>query len=175
MHITIVTVGSRGDVQPYVALGLGLKHAGHQVQIITDGLFADFIQKAGLDFAPIQADPRKALEEDVRKLGSNPVKVLSWINAQFKPLAIQVTQDVYHACKHTDAVVYSNLAFAAFHVAEAYQLPSLAAFLQPSTPTRYFNSPSGIIVPDWLPFKGLANWWSHRIYNQLFFRMVFNF
>ncbi|MFN2214155.1 MAG: glycosyltransferase, partial [Anaerolineales bacterium] len=35
MKITIATVGTRGDVQPYIALGLGLQADGHQVQIAT--------------------------------------------------------------------------------------------------------------------------------------------
>ena len=35
MHITILTVGSRGDVQPFIALGVGLKQAGHQVRLAT--------------------------------------------------------------------------------------------------------------------------------------------
>ena len=35
MHITILAIGSRGDVQPYAALGMGLQAAGHQVRIAT--------------------------------------------------------------------------------------------------------------------------------------------
>jgi len=31
MNITILTIGSRGDVQPFVALGVGLKEAGHRI------------------------------------------------------------------------------------------------------------------------------------------------
>ncbi|MGB7417232.1 MAG: glycosyltransferase [Thermosynechococcaceae cyanobacterium] len=33
MHITILAIGSRGDVQPFVALGVGLKQAGYQVRL----------------------------------------------------------------------------------------------------------------------------------------------
>ena len=40
MKITITTVGSRGDVQPYVALGRGLVAAGHEVTLAADPLFA---------------------------------------------------------------------------------------------------------------------------------------
>jgi len=35
MKISILTFGTRGDVQPYIALGLGLKAAGHSVTIAT--------------------------------------------------------------------------------------------------------------------------------------------
>ena len=35
MKIAITTVGTRGDLQPYIALGLGLKEAGHEVLIVS--------------------------------------------------------------------------------------------------------------------------------------------
>ncbi len=51
MKITIATVGSRGDVLPYVALGRGLQSAGHQVQIATDPMVQGFIEVAGLGYS----------------------------------------------------------------------------------------------------------------------------
>ena len=50
MKIFIITVGSRGDVQPYVALGKGLKGAGHHVTICTCSSFESFIKDHGLDY-----------------------------------------------------------------------------------------------------------------------------
>jgi sterol 3beta-glucosyltransferase len=43
MNILIITIGSRGDVQPYVALGVGLQAAGHRVTIATLASFAAFV------------------------------------------------------------------------------------------------------------------------------------
>ena len=57
MRITITTVGSRGDVQPYVALGLGLKEAGHEVRLATYAPFEDFVRGRGLGYYPITGDP----------------------------------------------------------------------------------------------------------------------
>lgn len=56
MHITILALGSRGDIQPYAVLGSGLKSAGHQVRFITFESFAPLIAKLGLDFHPIPGD-----------------------------------------------------------------------------------------------------------------------
>lgn len=53
MHITILALGSRGDIQPYAVLGSGLKSAGHRVRFITFDSFASFIAQQGLDFHPI--------------------------------------------------------------------------------------------------------------------------
>lgn len=55
MNITIATVGTRGDVQPYVALGGELQSAGHQVQIATDSMFQGFIEKVGLGYAACES------------------------------------------------------------------------------------------------------------------------
>lgn len=53
MHITILALGSRGDVQPYVTLGNGLMSAGHQVRFITFENFHSLVTENGLDLHPI--------------------------------------------------------------------------------------------------------------------------
>lgn len=56
MHVTILALGSRGDIQPYAALGQGLTAAGHDVRFITFESFATLIAENELDFHPIQGD-----------------------------------------------------------------------------------------------------------------------
>lgn len=56
MHITILALGSRGDIQPYAVLGGGLKSAGHQVRFITFESFASLVVELGLDFHPVSGD-----------------------------------------------------------------------------------------------------------------------
>jgi len=63
MHITILALGSRGDVQPYAVLGSGLKSAGHQVRFITFESFASVIAELGLDFHPIPGDAQAVVAE----------------------------------------------------------------------------------------------------------------
>ena len=93
MHITIATAGTRGDVQPYLALGKGLQRAGHAVAVATDPAFATFIEASGLTFAPVSADPRQALQEDIRRL-TNPVSFSRWVQRQFGPLARRYTAEL---------------------------------------------------------------------------------
>jgi sterol 3beta-glucosyltransferase len=57
MHITITAPGSRSDVQPCMAVGVGLKQADHQVRIATYGAFADLVGHYGLEFASTLGDP----------------------------------------------------------------------------------------------------------------------
>ena len=172
MKITIATVGTRGDVQPYIALGRGLQKSGHQVQIATDGTFKGFIEASGLGFAEVKADPRRALQEDIRRIGSNPIRLLRWIDRNFTPLARGYFIDMQAACQDSDAVLVSALAFAAMHVAQALGIPSLATYLYPITPTRSFPSMAASSLPEWLTGVGWINWMSFRLYNLAFFRMT---
>ncbi|MDC0722823.1 glycosyltransferase [Nannocystis bainbridge] len=56
MKILIATLGSHGDVQPYVALGQGLQAAGHDVSLCTCEHFTGFIREHGLDYRPMNND-----------------------------------------------------------------------------------------------------------------------
>jgi sterol 3beta-glucosyltransferase len=172
MKITIATVGTRGDVQPYIALGLGLQSAGHQVQIATDPLFHSFIENHGLGFAAVNADPRQAIQEDMRQIGGNPVRLLRWIDQQFTPLARQYFIEMRAAAQDSDAILVSALAFAAMHVAQALGIPSLGTYLYPITPTRAYPSMAASNLPNWLTKSGRVNWWSFHLYNLGFFRMM---
>jgi UDP:flavonoid glycosyltransferase YjiC (YdhE family) len=50
VRITILTAGTKGDVQPYIALGRGLQSAGYQVRLATNGPYRETIEAHGLEF-----------------------------------------------------------------------------------------------------------------------------
>jgi sterol 3beta-glucosyltransferase len=171
MRITIATVGTRGDVQAYLALGRGLRAAGHAVAIATDPSFGAFVRASGLDFVSIPADPRQALQEDIRKL-TNPIRFSRWAKRQFGPLALRYTSELLAACHETDLLLANPLAFAAFHVAERLGILCLPAYLQPVTPTAAWVTSTGAEAPRWLPARGRLNYTSGHLSNQLFFRLM---
>jgi len=60
----IITIGTRGDIQPYVALAHGLMRAGYEVGVCTHGAFEGFISEygfPGLAFFPLESDPGKII------------------------------------------------------------------------------------------------------------------
>ncbi len=61
LNIVVQVVGSRGDVQPFVALGAELQKYGHRVRLATHGVFRDFVLGAGLEFYPIGGDPAELM------------------------------------------------------------------------------------------------------------------
>ncbi|MEH1881814.1 glycosyltransferase [Nostoc sp.] len=62
LKITILTVGSRGDLQPYCALAIGLKRAGHEVTVATHENFEAFVRKFDLKFAAIAGNMEEFLQ-----------------------------------------------------------------------------------------------------------------
>lgn len=76
MRAIINAFGTRGDVQPYVALGKDLKAAGHYVRITTHRIFEEFVREHGLDFSPMQGDPKDILlKQAIADLSINPVRI----------------------------------------------------------------------------------------------------
>ncbi len=57
MRITILTNGSRGDVQPFLALAVGLKQAGFDAQLAAPPTFETFIQQYGVEFLALDDQP----------------------------------------------------------------------------------------------------------------------
>lgn len=69
----IHVVGSRGDVQPFVALGKVLKDSyGHRVRLATHPVFSDFVRGNGLEFFNIAGDPAELMAFMVKNPGLMP-------------------------------------------------------------------------------------------------------
>ena len=56
MNIGIFTYGTRGDVQPYIALALGLMEKGHQITLAAPENFQDLVEDYGITFHPLYGD-----------------------------------------------------------------------------------------------------------------------
>jgi hypothetical protein len=73
LNIVIHVVGSRGDVQPFVALGRVLKNNyGHRVRLATHGTFKKFVEENGLEFFEIGGDPAELMAFMVKNPGLVP-------------------------------------------------------------------------------------------------------
>lgn len=67
MKTLITTYGSRGDIQPYVALGLGLMNRGHQVILATIERFKGFVLQHGLEYRPMDDGLLGIIDTDLGK------------------------------------------------------------------------------------------------------------
>ncbi len=166
-RILIATVGSRGDVQPYVALGKGLVGAGHTVHMMTDRSFAPLVEGTGIHLVPIDTDPRRTFEEGLRQAGPHSMGLLRWLFRRMQHTVREYFIGALEASRQADLVLFSPLAFPAAHVAEALGLPFVGLYLQPSTPTRAFPNPFVPPLPRGCPFRGTYHWLSFRLFNWI--------
>jgi sterol 3beta-glucosyltransferase len=111
MKITMLTIGTRGEVQPMVALGLGLQAAGHKISIATHATFETFVRDSGLGFSLIDVDLEWFLRSrDGRAIldsGHNPVRTFRIFALTVKSLVLQMGTDCQAACQGTDAILYT--------------------------------------------------------------------
>lgn len=132
MHVTILALGSRGDIQPYAVLGQGLKVAGHQVRLITFESFAELVAQNGLDFHPIHGDARAL----VGRAGPNMLALVR----SFGSLAEGYARDLSPPYLGESDLIINQLPVGlyGFDLAEKYQLPMVLAAVMPLTRTRAF-------------------------------------
>ena len=176
MRITITTAGSRGDVQPYVAFGLGLKEAGHEVHLATYAPFEGFVRGCGLGYHPVTGDPRGAVAE-LLGAGLNPVKGAQTFRRFLGSALEQNLAEYWEACRDADAVVYSPVGFLGHHVAEKMGVPAMGAAVQPlfsrtrRFPTSLLGRPPGRLLEGG-PLGGLYNRLSYLAAEQLFWQTM---
>ncbi len=75
MNITILTYGSRGDVQPFLPLSLGLMSHGHKVILAAPARFSSFVKEHGVTFFPLAGDSEE-LSRHLNDAGYNFFKLL---------------------------------------------------------------------------------------------------
>ncbi len=176
MRIAILTLGSRGDVQPYVALGVALKSAGHTVTLATFAEFEPFVRKYGLDFSPIAGGIRELLETDeghhVLDTGGHPVRMLRNIRRVVRlvePTMAQIVRDVRRACQGADRVVAAALLFYyGDYIAQTLQVPLYLSAHGPKAPTRAFQQLWFPSLSARLPVGGGSyNLLTHYVADQL--------
>jgi sterol 3beta-glucosyltransferase len=156
MRIAIVTFGSRGDVQPYIALGLGLQAARHAVRLAAYGIYAQFVKSHGLEFAPVVGDPERGFGID----GQGDPRIGRWREFLSLLLAPRFFADCLEACRDADVIVASGSgALVAYHVAEKLELPLvLATYAPPRGMTRPATLVFGIRRQlFWLRFRPATN------------------
>ena len=78
MRIILIAGGSRGDVQPYVALGQGLRAAGHSVGLLAQADFQELVTSHGLEFFEIGGSAQAAAQSQMQGLWRKATCSKSW-------------------------------------------------------------------------------------------------
>ncbi len=164
MKITILTYGTRGDVQPFVALALGLQKAGHSVRLAAPYRFADFAAHYSIPFAPLPGDPEEisALANNVRHDVFGAVKSVAEYVFSIAP---PVLHAALAACDDADLIVHSFFfTTIANSLARARDIPDVSVQLLPMfMPTRAYPM---VALPNVPP--GALSYFTHWLTTQVF-------
>ncbi|XP_015088035.1 sterol 3-beta-glucosyltransferase UGT80A2-like isoform X1 [Solanum pennellii] len=149
MQIVMLIVGTRGDVQPFIAIGKRLQEYGHRVRLATHANFKEFVLTAGLEFYPLGGDPVVLAGYMVKNKGFLP-SAPSEIPVQRNQLK-EIISSLLPACEEpdmdtgvpfkADAIIANPPAYGHTHVAEALKIPIHIFFTMPWTPTSEFPHP----------------------------------
>lgn len=122
MHIVILTAGSRGDVQPFVALAVGLRARGYRVTLGAPALFESFVAEYGVPFAPLDDEFLK-LTENAKGAAAVEGGSAFGLIAKVKPMLRRMMDDARHAADTADLIIYHPKVLGAPYIAEARKIP----------------------------------------------------
>lgn len=168
LRITCLTIGSRGDVQPYIALCKGLLAEGHKPKIATHAEFGDWIKKHGIDFEPVDGDPAELMRICVEN-GMFTYSFLKEARLKFRGWIDLLLASSWKACQGTDLLIESPSAIGGIHIAEALGIPYYRAFTMPWTRTRAY--PHAFAVPDH-KMGGAYNYYSYVMFDNVFWKGI---
>lgn len=161
MRVLLTTLGSRGDVEPFLALALALQQAGHQPTLCASNRYAQWIEEWGITHAPMDdgfvdllesLEGRKGLERASSPLGM--ARMVWKLAPQIKPLQVQVQRDVWRAAQdcQPQALVFHAKLCGAPDIAAEMGIPAAVLMLVPALePTGAFACP---VFPAWIAALG---------------------
>lgn len=167
-NFTLLTIGSRGDVQPYIALGKGLLNEGHNVTIATHTDFEEWIVGHGIKFKTIAGNPVELMSLMVTH-GSMSLSFLKEASSKFRGWIQELLDTSWKACQGSDILIESPSAMVGAHIAEALGIPYMRAFTMPWTRTRAY--PHAFIVPD-KKKGGSYNYMTHLMFETVLWKGI---
>jgi len=164
--VALLTYGSRGDVEPFVALGVGLARAGHAVRLIGPAPYRNLVEDRGVSFFPLEGDPDRLARAFADTAGLSWPRMVASMIEYVRPLAAAVFRSALDATTGADIIVHSFLMTDAGHtIARLRGLPDVSAQLFPVfLPTSAFPSPA---FPD-LPLGPFYRRATHVVTTAVF-------
>ncbi len=173
MRIALICIDSRGGTQPYLALGIGLKAAGHDILVIAPENFEALVTRAGLAFLGVRGD-LMALLLDPKQAGV--AEGGFWRSHVFAMKLLRSFLDEWMPVCHEACDGYEVLlggfggSLVGESVGEKLGIPFVQAHVQPWSPTRAF---AGLLTPGFLGNRVAAfNILTHHATQQVFWQPV---
>jgi len=156
----MLTMGSRGDVQPFAVLGKALQQRGHEVTLASAKNYSSFIASYGLRFEPVEADFQEILNSpEGKKMMSNPLSARKHMDRLIYPMIYDSLKTFYRVAGENDKVLFHVKAMADYF-GEAMHDKLIRANVVPAIePTSAFVNP----VLSSLPLPSFMNRFSYKL------------
>lgn len=163
MRIAVLAIDTRGGVQPYLALSLGLARAGHEVRFVAPAGFAALVAATGLDFRPLSGDIEAVVRAAAQATERGALESIRYTREMsMKQMGVWLAE-AYAATEGVDVITGGLGGMSVGEAAaEKHGVPFVQTHLQPvGQPTDEFP---GVLLPGmpaWL--GGVGRSLSHRL------------
>ena len=168
MKITILTLGTRGDVQPYIALALALQQEGYTPTIAAPLNFESFIRGYKVAYAPIRMDTEEGLRSrDGRAwlASGNTRAFIRHLNVLMERDRPALQKGCWEACGDADVIIATAMTLGeGITLSEKRRCPLLASLIYPILP-RSRTYPQFLVTPTELPL-GWLNYVTHLLFER---------
>ncbi len=161
-RIVLTTIGSLGDLHPYIAIALGLKARGHEAVIATGECYRKKVEALGLGFHPLRPDS-DFVDDPVamRRIMDFRLGSIHVLRRTILPAVRDSYEDTLAAAEGADLLVSHPLAFATRLVSEARCIAWASTAVTPLVFGSAYDPPALPGIPDlskYLRFLGPRFW-----------------
>ncbi|MEU0004283.1 glycosyltransferase [Streptomyces sp. NPDC006314] len=143
--VVIFAAGSRGDVQPCLALGRRLHQQGDVVRVIASHRYRGLITAAGLEFHSLSLDPVEIVAspegQELLAGGRSAVRFIRGLHRILGPLIARMLSEIQTGVAGADLILTPSLTFLGLHLSQYLQVPYAVIHFQPSHPSGAFPHP----------------------------------
>lgn len=148
-RIVLTTLGSYGDIHPYIAIAMELRARGHQPVIATSELYREKIQAAGFEFFPVRPNIPPPQEQDPVMMAKvmDPKSGSGYLlNEMLFPFVRDGYEDLLRAVAGADLLLTHPISFAGPLVAQTTGIPWVSSVL---APVSFFSAYDPPLPPFW--------------------------
>ena len=138
MRITMLCIGSLGDVQPYIVLGRELMARGHEITLCAFADFEPLVTAEGMRFMPVSGDARVFINNLINSKASGP-RFLKEVRDTLRDIIDPFLRDLMAACEGAETIISCYFGSIAMSIAEVMRVP----YVQ----THYFLMDSNSLTP----------------------------
>jgi len=167
MKISILAVGTRGDIQPCVALAIELQKVGVDVFVATHTEYKELVVSNNVEYFELPGNPATKWDKTDTTDKNKRIKV-NFVH-QLENYGKGWLKACLDICQDSDAIIYTPLFFVGNHLAEKLNIPFFPIIFEPNITTSAF--PSAYLQSD-NNYGSIYNRFTHNFAYQMFWQKI---